>query len=181
MSGSGKSTAIAWLLEAHPAFRGRPCSHVTGSGIGWRRLNLSAELVVVDECRSPRDLLGLVRLLRCGHRVLAASHLPLWTSAALGLAWPALVLATDRDSAKLERYLTGLGADFTAERVRALCKGFGASYSHVDLVLDFDGGRDFDRACDRFERCCRVEIRPTHPVRRRARSIPPLRSGRPVR
>ncbi len=181
VSGSGKSTAIAWLLQTHPAFRGRTCSHVAGPRIDWRRLDLVSELVVVDECTALRDLHGLVRLLRRGHRVLAASHLPLATSAALGLAWPVLALATDRDAAKLERYLTALGADFSAERVGALCARFGASYAWVDLVLDYDGGLDFDRAYDRFERCCQVEVTRTRPVRRRPRSLLPLRSGRPAR
>ena len=163
VSGSGKSTAIAQLLEAHPAFRDRPCCHVAGPGIDWRRLDLPAELVVVDECTSPRDLLGLLRLLGRGHRVLAASHLPLASSALLGLGWPVLALPTDRDPAKIERYLTALGVDFSAERVRVLCGRVGASYAWVDLILDFDGGLDFDRAYDRFERCCRVESRPAPP------------------
>ena len=181
VSGSGKSTAIDWLLRAHPAFRGRPCSRVTGPGIDWRRLGLSSELVVVDECSAPRDLLGLVRLLGRGHRVLAASHLPLATSVALGLAWPVLALATDRDPAKIERYLAALGADFSAARVGALCQRSGASYAWVNLILDYDGGLDFDRAYDRFERCCRVEITRTPPPGRRSRPIPPVRSGRPAR
>ncbi len=181
VSGSGKSTAIAWLLQAHPAFRGRPCSHITGPAIDWRRLDRSTELVVVDECRGLRDLGGLVRLLGRGHRVLAASHLPLATSRVLGLAWPVLALATDRDPAKIERYLKTRGAAFSAGRVRTLCARFGASYAWVDLILEFDGGRDFDRAYNRFERCCRVEVTPTRPERGRSRSIPPARSGRPVR
>ncbi len=181
VSGSGKSTAIDQLLEVHPAFRDRPVNRVIGPCIDWRRLEPSAELVVVDECRAPQDLRGLVRLLRRGHRVLAASHLPLWTSVALGLAWPVLALATDRDPAKIERYLAALGADFSAERVRALCARFGATYAWVDLILVFDGGRDFDRACERFERCCRVEITPRRPARGRSRSLRPLRSGSPGR
>ena len=181
VSGSGKSTAIARLLEVHPAFRDRPCCHVTGPGIDWRRLDLPAELVVVDECTALRDLLGLLRLLGRGHRVLAASHLPLASSAALGLRWPVVALPTDRDPAKIERYLAARGADFSAERVRALCARFGASYAWVDLILGFDGGLDFDRAYDRFERCCKVETRPAGLTEAPPRSILPVRFGRPVR
>ena len=181
VSGSGKSTAIAELLEAHSEFRERPCDRVAGPDIDWRRLDLSGELVVVDECTSLSDLCGLVRLLRRGHRVLAASHLPLWTSAVLGLVWPVLALATDRDPAKIERYLATRGVVFSAGRVRALCARFGASYAWADLILDHDGGLDFDRAYDRFERCCQVEVTRTRPVRRRPRSLLPLRSGRPAR
>lgn len=159
VSGSGKSTAIARLVQAHPEFQGQRCSYVTGPYIDWRQVTPSTELVVVDECTTLRDALGLAQLLSRGHRVLASSHLPLILSAGLGRIWPAIVLATDREPAKIERYLKVLGAHYSPDCVGAFCAQFGASYCSVDLVMDFDGSSDFDRAYDRFRRCCRVETK----------------------
>lgn len=156
ISGSGKSTAIGRLLGHNPAFRGQPRSHITGARIDWRRERPVSELVVLDECKSPRDLAGLVRLLRGGHRVLAASHLPLASSRALGRVWPTVALRTDGDPRRIERYLAARGISYDCARVAAACRRFGASYAAADLILDFDGGRDFDRAYERFIRCCRV-------------------------
>lgn len=157
VSGSGKSTAIDHLLCAHPQFRGQRYGQLSGEDFSWRRLPPSEDLVVVDECAAYRDLLGLVRLLGRGHTVLAASHLPVSLSAVLAQLWPAVLLRTDGDPAKIERYLEGRRIRFSADRVRDFFLRFGASYGSVDRILDFDGGRDFDRAYDRFTRCCRVE------------------------
>ena len=112
--------------------------------------------MVLDECKSPRDLAGLIGLLRRGHRVLAASHLPLASSRALGRLWPTVALRTDGDPRRIERYLSARGVRFDSARVAAACRRFGASDAAADLILDVDGGRDFDRAYERFIRCCRV-------------------------
>ena len=159
VSGSGKSTSIARLLSDHPDFRGQACGHVTGPGIRWRGLCRREHLVAVDECYRLRDLFGLARLLRRGHRVLAASHLPIWTSALLGRIWPVVALRTDCDPAKIARYLDTCRVRFSRDRVLDFSSRFGASYLDVDRIMEFDGGRDFDRAYDRFIRCCRVETR----------------------
>lgn len=157
ISGSGKSTAIGRLLSHNPAFRGLPRSHITGARIDWSCERPAGELVVLDECKSLRDLAGLVGLLRRGHRVLAASHLPLASSRALGRIWPTVARRTDDDPRRIERYLAARGVRFDRPRVEAACRRFGASYAAADLILAFDGGRDFDRAYERFIRCCRVE------------------------
>ncbi len=174
ISGSGKSTAIGQLLRAHPNFRGRPHSYVGGRECGWRRSEETEELVVVDECAALSDLFRLAQLLGRGHRVLAASHLPVPLSALLGLVWPSVTLRTDADPGKIERYLAARGMQFTSDRVRDFYLRFGASYSGVDRILDFDGGDDFDRAYDRFTRCCRVETkRRPQPAFRRSRTAAP--------
>lgn len=178
VSGSGKSTAIARLLRAHPEFRERDFSQVSGPDIGWRGPRAPAELIVVDECAVFRDLLGLALLLSRGHRVLAASHLPVRLTALLGMAWPAVLFRTDTDPSKIERYLAAIGIAFNRGTVRDFVARFGASYGWVDRILDFDGGRDFDRAYDRFTRCCRVETTRNPPPQ--APSTLHGQSGRPV-
>ena len=157
ISGSGKSTAIGRLLSHNPAFRGAPRSHITGARIDWRRERPASELVILDECKTVRDLAGLIGLLRRGHRVLAASHLPLASSRALGRIWPAVTLRTDGDPRRIERYLAARGVRFDRPGVEAACRRFGASYAAADMILGFDGGRDFGRAYERFTRCCRVQ------------------------
>ena len=35
VSGSGKSTAIQWLIQHHPDFQNRPIERVIGGGLDW--------------------------------------------------------------------------------------------------------------------------------------------------
>ena len=85
----------------------------------------------------------------------------LFVSMLLGRIWPVVALRTYRDPGKIERHLETLCVRYSIEAVDAFCSRFGARCDSDDLVMDFDGGRDFDGACERFLRCCRVRRRTT--------------------
>lgn len=53
---------------------------------------------------------------------------------------------TDRDPIKIERYLDRLGVRYTDRAVTLFCRRYGANFTDCDIVLEWDGGRDFDRA-----------------------------------
>lgn len=157
-SGSGKSTYLNQLLKAHPGFRDRPADVIGGGTIDWSAVRKPrAELVVVEELLANREVLEIARLLRAGHRVMAASHLHPWITGLLGVTWPTLQFATDRDPMKIERLLSRRGIQYSPETVAAFCRIHGATFTDVDIVLEHCGGRDFDRAFSRFQRYCSIE------------------------
>lgn len=160
-SGSGKSTYMNQLLRAHPTFCSRPAEVIGGGTIDWSAVRKPAtELVVVEELLANREVLDVAKLLRAGHQVMAASHLHPWITGLLGLSWPTLQFATDRDPLKIERLLARRGMHYSPKTVAAFCKIHGATFTDVDIVLEHCGGRDFDRAFLRFQRYCTIERRP---------------------
>lgn len=160
-SGSGKSTYLNRLLRAHPSFCNRPADVIGGGTIDWRAVrNPASELVVVEELLANREIVEIAKLLRAGHLVMAASHLHPWITGLLGMSWPTLQFATDRDPLKIERLLARRGLHYTPKTVAAFCKIHGATFTDVDIVLEHCGGRDFDRAFSRFQRYCTIERRP---------------------
>ena len=167
-SGSGKSTTLAHLVDRHPSFRDRPRSWIQHHVEPGRRKPAGRlrpdssrgleELVAVDELLAPGDLSAVAGLLRAGHTVLAASHVhPAWLLP-LRAHWPALVLRTDQSQEKILRYLLRKGVSATGEAVERFCRRYGATYTDCQIVLEWDGGRDFDRALARFDACCRIEL-----------------------
>ena len=133
-SGSGKSTAIRFLLERHPDFNG-------------------TDVMVMDEVHAG----NLHRLAAnvMGRRVLAASHFPLaWISALPGIT----VFRTDRDRGKIARYLRALGVSASSEAVEAYVRRFGATYTDVDIILERYPAPRFDIALARFQRFCRLRL-----------------------
>lgn len=140
-SGSGKSSAIAWLLEHHPDFRGE----------GAR------EAAVLDDLLGPHQVPTILRRLRHGRRVLAACHFhPRWLLP-LRLRWRVASFDLDRIPAKVERRLDDLGIPYTGDAVAVFCRRFGANYTDLEIVLEYARGPSFDAALDRFLRECRVE------------------------
>ena len=138
-SGSGKSTAIGFLRERHPHFRGR-------------------EVLILDEAWAA-DLPRLWRPLARGAKVLLASHLPAWVVRAALPCKGVEVFRTDRDRGKILRYLRAQGIAASAQAVDGYVRRFGATYTDVDLILERFPGCSFDAALARFERFCRLERR----------------------
>lgn len=158
-SGSGKSTYIANLLDTHSAFRGLDRTVVSGGPIDWARAERQpASLVIVDEMLVLRDLWHVARLLCAGHKVIAASHLSPHISACLGALWPLRQFATDREPAKIERFLTHRGVRFSSSVVTEYCRAYGATYTDAEIILEHSGGDDFDLAYRRFTSRCRIDL-----------------------
>ena len=146
-SGSGKSTALKFLCDQHPAFSGGPMEWIWTLGKTWDPPRVSGKrLVVVDEVSPPRQLPAVTRLLRQKQTVAVASHLrPSWFLP-FSLAWRTLHFRTDRDRPKISRYLSRLGVPHSANAVAEFCRLYGSSYVDLDCILERYPGRSLDQA-----------------------------------
>lgn len=157
-SGSGKSTAIGHLLDAHPSFRGRESavlhrpSFAGPSGL--------PPLVAVDDLVEPRELRVVLDLLRSGRTLLVASHLDAAWYRVPSLFVPTIIFRTDADESKIGRYLGRRGVAASDDATRAYVRRFGATYTDADIILERYPGRSFDDALGRFERYCEVTVHP---------------------
>jgi hypothetical protein len=158
MSGSGKSTYLSLLLDRHPDFVGRAFDRLFPAPIDWLNVRPAAELVVIDELQSVTELTGVARLLRAGHTLLAASHLPTAWVRLFGLRWPAMTFRTDQSAVKLERHLESRGFSFTPVAVRRFVSLYGANYVDLDIILERAKHTNFDRALTYFERYNRIDL-----------------------
>jgi hypothetical protein len=141
-SGSGKSSALAFVRARHPAL---------GSG---------REVAVLDDLVSARSVAQLARALAGGRRVLAACHFrPRWLLP-LKARWRIAAFDLDPLPEKVERWLAARGIGHTPAAVAAFCRRFGANYTDLALVLEYAPGESFDAALARFLRECRVEHTP---------------------
>lgn len=158
-SGSGKSTYIDNLVSSHTALRDRARTRITGGPIDWSRTEPEPEqLVIVDELLTLGDLWQVARQLQAGRSVIAASHLPARLTAGLGAFWPLQQFATDRDPAKIERFLSRRGIRFSRPVVADYCERYGATFTDAEIILEHTGGDDFDRAYARFESRCSIDL-----------------------
>lgn len=144
-SGSGKSTAIRFLLERHPDLQAE------------NRAARSVEVTIFDDLLTPRQVLDILHALRQGHRVLAACHFPRRWLAPLRLRWRVVSFDLDAHPEKIARWLTARGIAHTPEAVTCFCHHFGANYTDAAIILERSPGTTFDQALSRFLRECRIE------------------------
>lgn len=155
-SGSGKSTAIEWLLSGHPSFRGRKSALLRRPR--FERPPLLPDVVVVDDLTSARELPLVLQLLGARHTVLVASHLaPAWYRP-IAAFFPTRLFRTDRDEGKITRRLTRLGVLTSEAAVRGYVRRFGATYTDLDIILERYPNVGFDAALASFTRFCDVEL-----------------------
>lgn len=153
-SGSGKSTAIDWLLRSHPGFAGREAVRIEGPPL--RVIENAAPLVVLDEITSPRELPLVAGLLSRGSTLLVASHLrPAWYC-----AFPrAAVFTMDADRAKITRHLERLGLHASSHAVDEYVRRFGANYTDVGIILERHPAPTFDASLGAFLRFSHLTTR----------------------
>ena len=158
VSGSGKSTAISWLLEKHKSFAGKSSHWLYGPSIPhhWPR----SDVAVVDEICRARDLVLLWRLLRATPQVLVASHLPPICFAPFRALGPMATFATDRSFAKIERALTRRGIASSDVAVRRFIACYRSNYTDLDIVLEHSPSHSFDAALARFQKLCHIRHTP---------------------
>lgn len=134
-SGSGKSTAIRYLLDT--AFRNQA-------------------VCVIDEITTPRDLLAWRRALLSDATKVVATHIhPAWFLPFGRCA----VLHTDRDEGKIARHLQRHGIGASAAAIAEYVRRFGATYTDVELILERFPAHNFDAALSRFLKFDRMERR----------------------
>lgn len=164
-SGSGKSTAVEYLLSEHRDFQGRP--HVWVDGPPFRDTGFSTDVLVLDDVIGLTDYLTMLRLLRRAKTLLVASHLS--TAHYRPLQWlvTTAVFRTDADPGKIERYLERRGVQTSKAAVREFVALFGATYTDVDIILERYPDRSFDQSLALFRRFSSIELntpRPQTPV-----------------
>lgn len=160
VSGSGKTTSLRRLVSGHPEFRFEPRTELLGSPLRWRDGAPQTRLVVIDELIGWRDYWPLVRLLRRGHRVIAASHLPEYSLRLLACRWRALMIRVDGDYRAISRFLQQSRVRHSDAAVRSFCSVLGASYVDAGIVLERYPHCSFDEAWTRFERTTRISREP---------------------
>lgn len=138
-SGSGKSSAIRFLMHQHRHF--------------WR----DPHLRVIEELRTWRDLGIFLGALWRGQRLLVASHLPVWLHRGLGLLAATDVIALDRHPEKIRRWLEAHQVSCSEAALIAFCSRFGANYTDARLILQHAESRSFDHALGRFLRQCQLQ------------------------
>lgn len=160
-SGSGKSTLLRHLLARHPDLRARPSRVLAGRPLPPApRLLVPGEVVLVDEVHTLRELAGVFAIAARGARVLVASHLPPLAHAPLRLLGPMVVARTDRDLAKLGRYLSARGLGASEEDLARFACRFGASYTDLDILLESYPTGPFAQRLALFERSHQVRLDP---------------------
>lgn len=155
VSGSGKSTAIEFLLEDHADFVGCDYVRVDSRPLEFRDTYATA-WIVIDEIIEWHHLWDAHRLLRCGHRLIVANHLPSLALKCLFAPWRGVYLCTDDDPTKIRNYLERLGVVASDEAVERFCRTYRASFTDVDIILEHFSGTDFDTSLRRFERFCTI-------------------------
>lgn len=133
-SGSGKSTAIRFLLD-HQLRHER--------------------IQVIDEIATIRELVNMRRVLR--RRSLVATHVsPLWVGLIAG--GDMKVFRTDTDGTKIARYLARLGVKASPAACDRYVREFGATYTDIDLILERCPSPEFDISLSRFLKFHRIEL-----------------------
>lgn len=138
-SGAGKSSAIRFMIEQHPAFRGE-----------------RASLDVIEELYDQRDLPRFVGALCHARPLLVASHWPIWLHRMLVPISRLRVVDLDRPEAKIRHALTRMNITYSDAAVASFCRTFGANYTDLALVLERYPNVGFDQAWRRFARECTV-------------------------
>lgn len=138
-SGAGKSSAIRYLIEQHPAFARQ-----------------RAELDVIEELYDWRDAGRFVHATLHRRPLLIASHWPVWLHRLLAPLSRVWVIDLDRAEIKIRRALQNRGIAFSNDAVASFCAAFGANYTDLGIVLERYPDLRFDQAWQRFQRECAI-------------------------
>ena len=180
ISGSGKTTALKYLADHHPAFHNQTKHWIwtmqkRRNGIPVR----GKRLVVVDEIEEVRQLARVWRLLIDNQTVAVASHLkPAWFAP---LRWlcDSRHFRTDRGATKIQSLLKSRGIPYTAEAISEFLRRHGASYVELECILERHPGRSLDQALQLSQKLDEITIekaknwKPVMPVL----EIPPAGTG----
>jgi len=180
VSGSGKTTALKYLADHHPAFRNQPkhwmwTMQKLRNGIPVRR----KRLVVVDEIEEVRQLARVWRLLIDNRTVAVASHLnPVWF-APLRWLYDSRHFRTARGPTKIQSLLKSRGIPYTTEAISEFLRRHGASYLDLECILERHPGPSLDQALQLSQKLDEITIekaknwKPMMPVL----EIPPAGTG----
>ena len=147
ISGSGKTTALKYLADHHPAFHNQTKHWIWTMQKRRNHIPVRGKrLVVVDEIEEVSQLAGVWRLLMANRTVAVASHLsPVWFGP---LRWlcDSRHFRTDRGATKIQSLLKSRGIPHTAEAISEFLRRHGASYVELECILERHPGRSLDQA-----------------------------------
>lgn len=149
-SGSGKTTALNYLVHEHVDFKDSDVTILSPAPINWDGLKVAGDIVAIDELLFLNDLVQVYKLILCGKSVLAASHLPAPLFYPLLYLCSARLYQTDRDCEKLAYYLNEKQIRYSQQALRCYKSIFGSVYTDLDIILERCPGDEFDRALYRF-------------------------------
>ena len=154
VSGSGKSTALKYLIEQHPSFLDQTVGQITGSPLDWRMLSdvEAAPVIAVDEIRGFVDALKIYYLVCRKKKVIVASHCPAWWFFPLKIMVKANFYRTDSSIEKLSKYLEQLSIKHSTSTLKQFTKIFGASYTDLDIILELHPSNSFDTSFAQYSK-----------------------------
>jgi hypothetical protein len=151
VSGSGKSTAIEYLLTKHPNLNAIDYETIDSTPIHWKK-SYAQRWLVIDEIISLSDTFHLFRLLCKGHRIIVASHVSPGLLKFI-LCWTkAHFFQTDEEMEKLLRYLQKRNIYCSEETMEKFCRQYRSNYIDLDIILEHVSGVDFDIIYKQFQR-----------------------------
>lgn len=157
-SGSGKSTAIEFLLNNHPDFSDMEYFTMRPRISGWEAVPHNIEHVVVDEVFSLTDMTKIAAVLTKNRKVIVASHLqPVF----FHLFFPHVnkkIFITDKESGKLASYLREKDITFSHAALERYVKRYKATYTDMEIILEHTKENDLDRALVKFEKFCSMRL-----------------------
>jgi hypothetical protein len=157
ISGSGKSAAIQYLLERFPEIEGQGYETIVGNKLEWMP-RYETKWLIIDEVINLFDAWRIRRLLKQGHRLIVASHLPASMFKVICLCYAGLYLCTDGESRKLAHYLSNKGIVYDACSMNRFISQFGQSYNTLDVVLSYSQSATLSMAMEYFDRQCRLSL-----------------------
>ena len=158
-SGAGKSSYLEFLASHHRDLCEQATTRIEeGRPLTWSEaVPTKPSLIVIDEILVLKDLWQLAKLLRAGHRLLVASHLPFYCHWPLRLFGPMVQFQIDRMPLKVINPLKERRVQSSDKAVDSFIRQFGANYADLDMVLETGADGDLDEALRRFNRFYSVE------------------------
>jgi len=157
ISGSGKSSAIQYLVSRFPEITKQGVESIAGERLKWKS-SYSARWLLVDEVVSLRDAWIIKQLVERGHRVIAASHLSVPVFKTICLSIDGLYFRTDDASDKLARYISNQGVEYDESSMKQFIDQFGQSYTTLDVVLGYCQSKTLAGAMEYFSRHCTLSL-----------------------
>lgn len=158
VSGSGKSSCMDFLTRIHADYAGADVFHINPGRAGGMQLPGPHRLLCADDVLTMAEFAAVLGFLRRGGRAVITTHLPRSVLQAARLFGPAHILRTDRDTAKLSRWLDARGIGHTRAVLADYAARYRASYTDMKLILEHTGETaDFDRAYRGFHKFCRID------------------------
>lgn len=157
-SGSGKTSCMDFLARNHADYAGAEIFHINPGKAGRMQVPETHRLLCADDVLSLREFTAVLGFLRRGGRAVITTHLPVGVLHTARLFGTTRIFRTDRDTAKLSRWLDERRIACSPDVLRSYAARYRASYTDMRLILEHTGETEnFDRAYHAFHKFCRID------------------------